>query len=199
MMPNNTVQICSVNRDFSCTVALQNAMEAESFAGQCCAAATTFSPAKHQDFNRMQQDEKRCEKQSVLCSTQPRVLGRHWQAPVPDFGGRLAEFLLSNYANAVRCERGKLRRLAPDQSFWCLMQCSHSMLKSMILGVKERRPFVGDKLAFDEICTAVRCRFPKQWAKLRNLQSSSTLVEDKRLAIELVARHVSAQHVLVHI
>jgi len=197
-MPNNTVQISTINRDVSCIVTLQNAMEAESFAGQCCAAANTFSPEKHQDVNRMQHDNKKREEQSVLCSTQPRVLGRHWQAPVPDFGGRLAEFLLSNYANAVRCERGKLRRLAPDQSFWCLMQCSYSMLKSMILGVKERRAFVGDKLAFDEICTAVRCRFPKQWTKLRNLQSSSTLWEDRQVALELVARHVSAQHLPPH-
>ena len=98
-MPNNTVQISTANGDVSCRVALQNAMEAESFAGQCCAAATTFSPEKHQDVNRMQQDTKRCNEQSVLCSTYPRVLGSHWQAPVPDFGGRLAQFLLSNHAD----------------------------------------------------------------------------------------------------
>jgi len=197
-MPNNTVQISTATGDVSCIVALQNAMEAESFAGQCCAAATTFSPEKHQDVNRMQQDKKKNNEQSVLCSTYPRVLGSHWQAPVPDFGGRLAQFLLSNHANAVRCEGGKLRRLAPNRSFWFLMQCSYSMLKSMILGVKERRAFVGDKLAFDEICTAVRCRFPKQWAKLRNMQTSSTLWEDRQVAMELVARHVSAQHLPPH-
>jgi len=57
-MPNNTVQISTATGDVSCIVALQNAMEAESFAGQCCAAATTFSPEKHQDVNRMQQDKK---------------------------------------------------------------------------------------------------------------------------------------------
>jgi len=193
-MPNNTVQISTANGDVSCIAALQNAMEAESFTGQCCAAATTFSPEKHQDVNRMQQDTKRCNEQSVLCSTDPRVLGRRWQAPVPDFGGLLAEFLVSNDVNAVRCEQGKLRRLAPERSFWCLMQCSYSMLSSMVLGVKERRAFVANKLAFDDICTAVRCRFPKQWAKLRTLQSSSTLSEDRKVAMELVARHVSAQH-----
>eukprot|EP00419_Tripos_fusus_P011613 CAMPEP_0172664452 /NCGR_PEP_ID=MMETSP1074-20121228/6607_1 /TAXON_ID=2916 /ORGANISM="Ceratium fusus, Strain PA161109" /LENGTH=239 /DNA_ID=CAMNT_0013480603 /DNA_START=60 /DNA_END=779 /DNA_ORIENTATION=+ len=187
-MPNNTVQISASGGDASCTIALQNALEAESFAEQCCAAATTLSPEKSQP------DMKKRAEQSVLCSTEPRVLGKRWQAPVLDFGGRLAELLLSNEANAVRCERGKLRRLTPDGSFWCLMQCSFSMLSSMILGVKERRAFVGDKLSFDEICTAVRCRFPKQWKRLRVYQASSTLIEDRHVAMELVARHVSAQH-----
>merc|ERR1712154_125083 len=165
-----------MGRDVCCKIALQNAMEAESFAGQCCTAAITLSPEKHQDFNRVQPVKKKRDEQSVLCSTEPRALGKRWQAPVPDFGGRLAEFLLNNDINAVRCKQGKLRRLAPDWSFWCLVQCSYSMLSSMILGVKERRAFVGDKLAFDEICTAVRSRFPKQWAKLRIFQYSSSLI-----------------------
>eukprot|EP00419_Tripos_fusus_P001349 CAMPEP_0172697042 /NCGR_PEP_ID=MMETSP1074-20121228/28475_1 /TAXON_ID=2916 /ORGANISM="Ceratium fusus, Strain PA161109" /LENGTH=247 /DNA_ID=CAMNT_0013517875 /DNA_START=46 /DNA_END=789 /DNA_ORIENTATION=- len=197
-MPNNTVQISAVDRDICCKIALQNAMEAEAFAGQCCAAAITFSPEKHQNVNRMQLDKKSRDEQNIFCSTEPRALGKRWQAPVLDFGGRLAELLLSFDANAVRGNQGKLRRLAPERSFWCLMQCSYSMLSSIILGVKERRAFVENKLAFDEICTAVRGQFPKQWAKLRGLQCSSTLIEDRQVAMESVARHVSAQHLLPH-
>mmetsp|Transcript_106221 Transcript_106221/g.342690 ORF Transcript_106221/g.342690 Transcript_106221/m.342690 type:complete len:265 (-) Transcript_106221:59-853(-) len=184
-----------------CSIAMQSAQEAESLAKQCCAVAkagaAAAAPASPGQDLAPASTPPGCRSgrgPSLLGNPEPRELGRHWQAPVPDFGGRLAELLWASRGPALAPGLGgaKRRRMGRDQSFWRFLETSHSVFAATLVGVKERRAFVAQKVAFDAICQAVRERFPDAWGRLRPLQCCDTAEQDKQVALEVLARHVTA-------
>lgn len=168
--------------------------EAEDLA-ELCRAAADCRPAQSAETVAAPVPGKAAEPApSLLCSGLPRQLGRQWQAPVVDFGGRMAELLWSPQARAEITEHGlKRRRLAHEPALWRLLEVSYSVRNTIILGVKERRPFVQDVLAYDAICQEVKERFPVVWRRLRPLQASITDEQDKQVALSVIEMHRNAE------
>uniref|UniRef100_A0A7S3HIL6 Uncharacterized protein n=1 Tax=Spumella elongata TaxID=89044 RepID=A0A7S3HIL6_9STRA len=88
------------------------------------------------------------------------------------------------------------RRRRSSTTLFQLLQCSHALQKSAILGIKERRAFVTENLAFDAICQSVRSRWPSTWRRLRPMQLSKTCDEDVFVAMEVLNIHMTAQPVM---
>lgn len=110
---------------------------------------------------------------------------------VIDFAGRLAEYLWSEEFRSEALDSGiKRRRVERDRTLWTLTQASRATLHSVVLGVKERRPFARDTLGFSTIAESVRVRFPGEWRSLRKLQLSSTDIQDRSVALAIISQHM---------
>lgn len=110
---------------------------------------------------------------------------------VSDLGGCLAEHLFEAKSSVLPLG-SQARRDKRDRPLTQLILCSPGIMKAMLLGIKERRATVQQKLLYDDICESVRQRFRSSWGRLRELQFSNTGEEDLDVAREIVRLHMAA-------
>lgn len=119
----------------SCKVSLESEADTDAFLELCLACAAPKEAAKRP----LPSPARSAALPSIERSCKPR-----WCTPTPDFAGRIAEFLWDSTAAGQFCQEGaKRRRVLQGVDIMHLLQCSRSVQVDMILGIKERRVFLG--------------------------------------------------------